>query len=168
MPKIISEFRREIEFRKRLVKSAKIFVPEFVLSEILEHADIGLDENREIMGLIIGKLYRDDNGEYAIVNRAATSSLIADPVSVKFDDAGIESMFDSLELNDDESVVGWYHSHLDIGCFMSETDIKTQDGIFGGECGFAMVVDPVRKEMKIFDSTPKEPKEVDMIIIESD
>lgn len=168
MPKVISDTRPEIMFRKRLVKAAKLFSPEHVISEMLEHADIGLDENREIMGLIIGTVYHDDDGLYAIADRAATSRLIADPVSVKFDEKGLEDMFENIELAEGESVIGWYHSHLDIGCFMSETDIKTQDGIFGGEFGIAIVIDPVRKEMKVFDSTPKEPKEIDMVIIESD
>lgn len=168
MPKVISESKSEIPFRKRAVRAAKLFTSEHVMSEMLEHADGGLDENKEIMGLIIGTFYRDDNGVYAIADRVATSRLIADPISVQFDKDSLEELFDSIELADEESVIGWYHSHLDIGCFMSETDVRTQDGIFGGECGFAIVIDPVRKELKIFDSTPNLPKEVDMVIIESD
>lgn len=166
MPRVISDTKPEIKFRKRAVRAAILFSPEHVISEILEHADIGLDENREIMGLIIGTVYRDDNGYYAIADRAATSKLIADPVSVKFDEKGLEEMFEAIELSEGESVIGWYHSHLDIGCFMSETDIRTQDGIFGGEFGIAIVIDPVRKEMKVFDSTPKHPMEIDMVITE--
>ena len=73
-----------------------------------------------------------------------------------------------LDLAEGESVIGWYHSHLDIGCFMSPTDIATQNGLFGGECGFALVIDPVRKEMKVFDSTPDAPAPADMVIMESD
>lgn len=168
MPKIISECRKKAEFRKRTVKSTSFFAPEYVISEILDHADEGLDENEEIMGLIIGTVYRDDIGEYAVAGRIATSKLIADPISVQFDIGDLEKMFDTLEFSQNETVIGWYHSHLDIGCFMSETDVKTQDGIFGGELGFALVVDPVRKEMKVFDTTPGNPKEVDMLIIESD
>ena len=168
MPKVISESRSEIRFKNRTVKAAKLFAPEHVISEMLDHADDGLDENKEIMGLIIGTFYRDDMGVYAIADRVVTSRLIANPIRVQFDKDSLEELFDSIELADGESVIGWYHSHLDIGCFMSETDVKTQDGIFGGECGFAVVIDPVRKELKIFDSTPKEPKEVDMVIIESD
>ena len=166
MVSIISGSSKEPEYRVRTVKSAKLFIPEFVISLMTDHADAGLDTDREIMGLMIGRFYRDDNGTYAVVDRPASSGLISDKFSVKFDKDSIEELFDSLEMGDGESVVGWYHSHLDIGCFMSPTDIATQNGLFGGECGFALVIDPVRQELKVFDSTLDDPQPVDIVIID--
>lgn len=165
MPKIVSSERRISVYRKRIVPAAKIFVSGMVLSAMAEHADVGFSSDREIMGLMIGRFYHDDNGEYAIVSRAVTSQLISDKFSVKFDISAFEELFDSLDLKDDENVVGWYHSHLDIGCFMSPTDEATQSGIFGDECGFALVIDPVRKELKVFGN---DSKPVDMVVIEDD
>lgn len=129
-----------------------------------DHADAGLDSDIEVMGLMIGRFYRDEHGVYAIVDRPVSSKLISDRFGVSFDKDSMEELFDSLDMDDGESIVGWYHSHLDIGCFMSPTDIATQNGLFGGECGFALVIDPVRKEIKIFDSTIDDPKPVDMIV----
>ena len=129
-----------------------------------DHADAGLDSDIEVMGLMIGRFYRDEHGIYAIVDRPVSSKLISDRFGVSFDKDSMEELFDSLDMDDGESIVGWYHSHLDIGCFMSPTDITTQNGLFGGECGFALVIDPVRKEIKIFDSTIDDPKPVDMIV----
>ena len=129
-----------------------------------DHADAGLDSDIEVMGLMIGRFYRDEHGIYAIVDRPVSSKLISDRFGVSFDKDSMEELFDSLDMDDGESIVGWYHSHLDIGCFMSPTDIATQNGMFGGECGFALVIDPVRKELKIFDSTIDDPKPVDMIV----
>ena len=129
-----------------------------------DHADAGLDSDIEVMGLMIGRFYRDEHGKYAIVDRPVSSKLISDRFGVSFDKDSMEELFDSLDMDDGESIVGWYHSHLDIGCFMSPTDIATQNGLFGGECGFALVIDPVRKEIKIFDSTIDDPKPVDMIV----
>ena len=129
-----------------------------------DHADAGLDSDIEVMGLMIGRFYRDEHGVYAIVDRPVSSKLISDRFGVSFDKDSMEELFDSLDMDDSESIVGWYHSHLDIGCFMSPTDIATQNGLFGGECGFALVIDPVRKEIKIFDSTIDDPKPVDMIV----
>ena len=166
MVSIISGSSKEPEYRVRTVKSAKLFIPEFVISLMTDHADAGLDTDREIMGLMIGRFYRDDNGTYAVVDRPVSSGLISDKFSVKFDKDSIEELFDSLEMGDGESVVGWYHSHLDIGCFMSPTDIATQNGLFGGECGFALVIDPVRQELKVFDSTLDDPQPVDIVIID--
>ena len=166
MVSIISGSSKEPEYRLRTVRSAKLFIPEFALSLMTDHADAGLDSDREIMGLMIGRFYRDDDGIYAVVDRPVSSGLISDRFSVRFDEKDMGELFDSLELDDGESVVGWYHSHLDIGCFMSPTDIATQNGLFGGECGFALVIDPVRQELKVFDSTPDDPKPVDIVIME--
>lgn len=166
-PNVVSEEGKETPYRKRSVSSARFFIAESVISRIADHADIGLESEREIMGLIIGNIYRDDGGEYAVVQDIITADLISDEVSVRFDPEGMEGMFDELdEMGCGTSVVGWYHSHLDYGCFMSKTDIETQDGIFGGETGFALVIDPVRKEIKIFDSTYGDPKSIDMIVME--
>ncbi len=164
--KIISSQKSEIEFRKRTVKGVRFYVSDITLSVITDHADAGLDEGIEIMGLLIGRFYKDDEGQYAVVSNIATSGLIADPMSVRFDKESMDELFDKLVLKDGECIVGWYHSHLNIGCFMSPTDVETQDGIFGGECGFAIVIDPVRKEMKVFDSTLKDPQPVDMIVMQ--
>ena len=164
MVSIISGLCKDAEYRKRAVKAAKLFIPEFALSLMADHADAGLDADREIMGLMIGRFYRDDDGMYAIVDRPVSSKLISDRFSVKFDEASMEELFDSLEMYEGESIVGWYHSHLDIGCFLSPTDISTQNGLFGGECGFALVIDPVRKEIKVFDSTIDNPQPADMVV----
>ena len=166
MVSIISGSSKDPEFRVRTVRSAKLFIPEFAISLMTDHADAGLDADKEIMGLMIGRFYRDDNGIYAVVDRPVSSKLISDRISVRFDEDSLEELFDSLELDEGESIVGWYHSHLDIGCFMSPTDIATQNGLFGGECGFALVIDPVRQELKVFDSTKDDPQPVDMVVIE--
>lgn len=147
---------------------AGLFVPEHVISLITDHADDGLAADKEVMGLIIGTVYHDDRGEYAVVSRAVTTDLISDEKSVRFDRDSLEKLFASIKLKESERVVGWYHSHLDAGCSMSPTDIKTQDGLFNGECGFAIVIDPVRQELMVFDSNPGDPHQTDMIIIESD
>ncbi len=166
--RIVSEDRKDIELRKRIVPAACVFMPEHIISIIADHADDGLDEDKETMGLLIGRFFRDDNGTYAIIDGIATAGLIADSSKVRFEKETMEDLFDQLVLKEDQCVVGWYHSHLDVGCFMSPTDISTQKGIFGDECGFALVIDPVRKELDVFDNDPDGPKHVDMVIIDND
>lgn len=168
MPRIISGKRYEPVYKKRVVPAAKIFIPEMMISLMAEHAQAGLDNKKEIMGLMIGTIYRDDNGEYAVVDRIATTDLIADAYSVKFDKGSFDKMFETMDIGEGECIVGWYHSHPGYGCFMSPTDIATQDGIFNGDCGFALVIDPVRTELKVFDSTPGNPQPVDMVVMDSD
>ena len=166
MVSIISGSAVEVEFKKRAVSAASFFIPEFALSLMAEHADAGLETDTEVMGLMIGRFYRDENGVYAVVDRPVSSKLISSRFDVGFDEEFMGELFDSLDMGEKECIVGWYHSHLDIGCFLSPTDIATQNGLFGGECGFALVIDPVRKEIKVFDSTIDEPKPADMVVID--
>ena len=166
MVSIISSSSAETEYRRRTVPAASIFIPEFALSLMADHADAGLETDTEVMGLMIGRFYKDEYGTYAVVDRPVSSKLISSRYGVRFDEESMGELFDSLEMGEKECVVGWYHSHLDIGCFLSPTDIATQNGLFGGECGFALVIDPVRKEIRVFDSTIDEPKKVDMVVID--
>ena len=166
--RIVSSDKGCVEYRKRMVRSAKIFVPEHVLSEMTDHAQAGLDEESEVIGLIIGEVYEDDGGKYAIIHRTTTSVLLADSRHAEFDERFFDEMFASMEFVGRECVVGWYHSHLDLCCYMSPVDVRTQDGIFSGEFGFAIVIDPVRRELKVFDTTIGDPQPIDMVIMEAD
>lgn len=47
-------------------------------------------------------------------------------------------------------VVGWYHSHPNLGAFFSGTDRKTQKAFFSNPYSLGLVVDPIRKKRKWF------------------
>ena len=47
-------------------------------------------------------------------------------------------------------VVGWYHSHPNLGVFFSGTDRATQSAFFNHPFALGLVVDPVRQERKCF------------------
>jgi proteasome lid subunit RPN8/RPN11 len=49
-----------------------------------------------------------------------------------------------------EVVVGWFHSHPDLGAFFSGTDRRTQAGFFHHPFSLGWVVDPVRGEQAWF------------------
>ncbi len=49
-----------------------------------------------------------------------------------------------------EVVVGWFHSHPDLGAFFSATDRRTQAGFFHHPFSLGWVVDPVRGEQAWF------------------
>ena len=49
-----------------------------------------------------------------------------------------------------EFVVGWFHSHPDIGAFFSGTDRRTQAGFFHHPFSVGWVIDPVRREQAWF------------------
>jgi proteasome lid subunit RPN8/RPN11 len=50
----------------------------------------------------------------------------------------------------DEKMVGWYHSHPDVGIFLSEYDTFIQTNFFAEPWQVAYVVDPIRDESAFF------------------
>jgi proteasome lid subunit RPN8/RPN11 len=60
-------------------------------------------------------------------------------------------------------VVGWYHSHPNLGVFFSGTDRRTQRAFFNHPHSLGLVIDPVRDEEKWFvggDSCEMRPSQV--------
>jgi proteasome lid subunit RPN8/RPN11 len=151
---------------RRRRANADLFVSEAALQQMLGHADEGAESNSEVMGLLAGNVFKDAVGMYAEVAKVVTSGLLSSDVSVRFDRSGMKTLFDALDgLNFEYVIVGWYHSHLGIGCFMSETDLKTHASAFSG-FGFAIVVDAVKKELKAFKSADDGVEEASMVVIE--
>lgn len=150
MPKIISSEKAEKEFRKRKVPGAELFMAESVISKMAFHADLGFADNEEVMGLLMGDVYVDGEGEYAVADGTATSGLVATGTSVRFDPDALEDLFSSLDENRSKTVVGWYHSHPDLGCYLSEKDMRTHSGIFGEKTRFSVVMDPSDQTMMVF------------------
>lgn len=165
MPKIISADTPETEFRTRPVKGVSLYVAEKVVASMTDHADRGYAEGKEVMGLLIGRILKDGEGMYVKAADAATSDLDADEASVRFRKETIEDLFDSMDRCEGDSVVGWYHSHLGIGCYLSDVDIKTHVGIFGDETGFAIVIDPSDSTLAAFSCGRDGPQKVPMIIM---
>ncbi|MCL2510104.1 MAG: hypothetical protein FWF07_03385 [Methanomassiliicoccaceae archaeon] len=165
MPKIISSDTPEIEFKKRPVKGVSFFISEDVVGSMTDHADRGYFENKEVMGLLIGHILKDDDGIYVKTADAVTSDLDADEASVRFKEETLEDLFESIDKCKGDAVVGWYHSHLGIGCYLSDVDIRTHTGIFGDETGFAIVIDPSDSTLAVFSCGEDGPKKVPMIIL---
>ncbi|MDY5871910.1 MAG: Mov34/MPN/PAD-1 family protein [Candidatus Methanomethylophilaceae archaeon] len=167
MTRIIDCTDMTTEERKRSVKGVPFFIRDDTVDVMTDHADSGLLDDSEIMGLMIGRVYRDGEGEYVMVDRTVSSVLDADEVSVRFDKNDMSQLIDSLdEMKDGERVVGWYHSHLGCGCFLSDTDLDTHSGIFGDGIGFAVVIDPVLRQLKVFGRTDEGLMPVQMIVME--
>ncbi len=167
MARIIDCTDMTTEERKRSVKGVPFFIRDDTVDVMTDHADSGLLDDSEIMGLMIGRVYRDGEGEYVMVDRTVSSVLDADEVSVRFDKNDMSQLIDSLdEMKDGERVVGWYHSHLGCGCFLSDTDLDTHSGIFGDGIGFAVVIDPVLRQLKVFGRTDEGLMPVQMIVME--
>ncbi|MDR3206330.1 MAG: Mov34/MPN/PAD-1 family protein [Candidatus Methanoplasma sp.] len=166
MPKVISARGPERKHRPRAVKGVRLFAAETAVREMIFHADAGAAVRKEVMGLMMGAAYCDDEGEYAVVTGTATSELDADEVSVRFDRGCMEELFGSMDSACGDEVVGWYHSHPGFGCYLSDTDIRTHEGIFGNDAGFALVIDPDAGTFAVFVCNDGAPETVRMVVME--
>jgi len=148
------------------VKGVSLYVAESAIASMTEHADEGYLENKEVMGLLVGRIMKDAEGTYVMAVDVATSDLDADEASVRFREEGFEGLFDSMDRCGEGVVVGWYHSHLGIGCYLSEVDIRTHTGIFGDEVGFAIVIDPSDSTLAAFACGRSGPEKAQMVVTE--
>ncbi len=125
-----------------------VYFQENVYQTIFQHLK---SKNVELGGVLIGSFYVDANNNVKIIE-------IKDSIpSEKYNSTGV-----SLEMNSDiwnkvakitnniDVVVGWYHSHPNLGVFFSSTDKYTQRHFFNNDYSVGLVVDPIRNEEKYF------------------
>ena len=116
------------------------------------HDDVALSPD-ERGGLLIGRAYADPQvvvAEQSVAARAFNST----GVSLRMESEIWEQARPLLK--DGLMVVGWYHSHPNLGAFFSDTDRTTQRHFFRNAFSLGLVIDPVRNELSAYvgpDST---------------
>jgi proteasome lid subunit RPN8/RPN11 len=105
----------------------------------------------ELGGLLVGQAYAGADGTLQII--AANHGV----ESRAFDSTGVSLRMETEVWNSARplldrgaAVVGWYHSHPDLGAFFSDTDRTTQRSFFRQVFSIGIVIDPIRKELKAF------------------
>ena len=97
-------------------------------------------------GILVGKM----KDEELLINGLETGQQSATHVHVTLhDEFLVETATKYAER--DEKIVGWYHSHPKMGCFMSSTDIDTQrryQALFPN--AVALVIDPQRSIFRFY------------------
>jgi proteasome lid subunit RPN8/RPN11 len=116
------------------------------LAHLGQHAD-------EQGGLLLGEVFAEDD------DPAATRVILVTQAvpSRDFDSTGMSLRMEAgvwsdarARLGARELVVGWYHSHPDLGAFFSGTDRRTQRAFFPHAYSVGWVVDPLRGEAAVF------------------
>jgi len=134
-------------------QKVRVFLSRDGADDLVAHCEAQAETRVEAMGFLAGGVFSWKGRSYTVIRDAVTTSLDASAISVRFDRDGFPELFSNLDqLGYDYLLVGWYHSHPGYGCFMSETDLQTQGSSFSEAYHVALVVDPVRKEMKAFGS----------------
>jgi proteasome lid subunit RPN8/RPN11 len=104
-------------------------------------------------GLLVGQAFRGcgsmDEPELVAVDRSVESTAFdATGVSLRMEAAVWEAARPLLR--DEARIVGWYHSHPDLGAFFSDTDRTTQRAFFRQRYSVGIVIDPVRAQLRAY------------------
>jgi proteasome lid subunit RPN8/RPN11 len=131
--------------------------PVYIYKHVLEEIK-GLSSNSEyeIFGYLIGLIFTWSHKKYVIIkNQIHLRDLIKSEKYLTHDIKGTAGNyvreFQKLkQKNKNFLVIGWWHSHINIGCFLSPTDIHTQECFFPESYQIALVVDPIRREYQFY------------------
>lgn len=118
--------------------------------KIRDHLD---SRNTELGGLLVGRVISrrdliDGIIFIEVTDSIASTDFYSTPVSLTM---GTE-VWDkaSLESNSQNFVIGWYHSHPNLGAFFSSTDRSTQSKFFNHKYSIGLVIDPIREQESCF------------------
>ena len=146
---------------------SRAYISSKALKAIMAHCERQARDGLEAMGFLSGGVFSWKGKAYTVARDALTAPLEATAVHVRFDRTGFQGLFEQLDrLEYEYIIVGWYHSHPGYGCFMSGTDQETQMSGFSEPFHVALVVDPVKKEMRAFRLArrPKGPSGKDIVV----
>ncbi|MEK0193473.1 hypothetical protein [Microcoleus anatoxicus] len=149
IPKKVSEFTAERGIQEAAVS------PVYLKAEALNSLKVHLASNLRVEqgGILFGNAYEDEFlGIYVeIVAAVAAPATIGTGVHLEFTpDSWLGIMDYARHQHPQENIVGWYHSHPNIGVFMSGTDMNTQGAFFSHPWCLSIVHDPVRLTIGYF------------------
>lgn len=129
-----------------------ILIRKSVLDQIQTH--LRSDTSVEKGGLLIGQAYFDDNNSrylLKITDQFEANDGVETSSTFTYTPSTWERLLPKLQnLSQNTTILGSYHSHPDMGVFLSSTDMETQTEIFNANWQVAMVVDPVSSEVGFF------------------
>ncbi|MHA1916196.1 MAG: Mov34/MPN/PAD-1 family protein [Promethearchaeota archaeon] len=150
-----------------------VYIKAKVLDEITE---ISKTSPKEIFGYLVGDILKWKEKIYVRIE--AQIFILGALYSEKYSFSQIEGTagaynkkFNRLKKKrkfQNLRIVGWWHTHPGLGCFLSEVDLKTQKFFFPESYQIALVIDPLRSEYKIFTldkQSEKKYKEVSNAVI---
>jgi proteasome lid subunit RPN8/RPN11 len=147
--KKLSQFLSEkgISYQK-----SQIYILEDAFHSITNHleSDVTIEQG----GILFGHAYQDPNYDRSYVEITAAipaPATIGTGSHLEFTSESWSGIMEyARKKHPQENIVGWYHSHPNIGVFMSATDWRTQRAFFYHPWSVSIVCDPVRQEIGCF------------------
>lgn len=115
-----------------------------------------LQGNEEVGGVLIGRVYTNpDDGKpwIAITNSLEAKSAIENRASFTFTSATWVEFHQRVEEESSfsgKSFLGWYHTHPDLGVYLSSYDVFVHEYFFDKPWQVALVIDPESREASFF------------------
>jgi proteasome lid subunit RPN8/RPN11 len=128
----------------------RVLMSEAAFDRAVERGDGDL--SREIGGVLVGELVRDDAGPYLRID-ATIDALHAEEkgAELTFTHATWEHIHKEMDgKHQDRKVVGWYHTHPGFGVFLSDRDQFIHKSFFNLPFQVAFVYDPKTHEHGMF------------------
>ncbi len=129
----------------------QVYILETAHTTLLEH--LREDTKVEHGGILFGNAYRDyEYGIYVEITAAVPApATMGTGVYLEFTaESWLKIMDYAKAAHPDANIVGWYHSHPNLGVFMSGTDMRTQRAFFYHPWCSSIVFDPVRNQIAYF------------------
>lgn len=149
-----------------LMLGVRIYALQSCVETVRSHVD---SDPKEVGGLLLGQVWQQKKN---VQNPAGALTILVEAIpSVDYRNTSV-----SLEMGTDvwsqvnerlsaeNIVVGWYHSHPNLGAFFSDTDRKTQRAFFNHYYSLGWVIDPIRDVQRVF--VGKDSKEYQPSILE--
>jgi proteasome lid subunit RPN8/RPN11 len=127
-----------------------------VSQEVMQRVNrlVGVTLEREIGGFLLGNRYRCPNSqrEYVIIDQYSAAQFTESTgVSLAFTKEAWAQMDDELSGKfRGKKLVGWYHSHPNMGIFLSRWDVELHDGRFPADWMSALVIEPGKHDAGFF------------------
>ncbi len=128
----------------------RVFLSEEAFDRAVARGDS--DTTREIGGVLVGELLRDDAGPYLRIE-TTIDALHAEEkgAELTFTHATWEHIHKEMDgKHENKRVVGWYHTHPGFGVFLSDRDQFIQKSFFNLPFQVAFVYDPKSHEHGMF------------------
>lgn len=171
-PRQLSELIRQLSFvdalvlLRRLAQCSQVIVGRSCREGIAAHLQT---RRTELGGLLVGRAFSPDAdlpttwGHVVVLEDFVPSEECrTSGVSLAM---GTEVWNRARERLGNRIVVGWYHSHPNLGAFFSGTDRRTQQYFFNRPYSIGLVIDPIRSEEAWFigpEATPLARRPLDL------
>jgi proteasome lid subunit RPN8/RPN11 len=118
--------------------------------DLLQHVN---SATVEVGGMLLGEVFRDEDGRIALDILHAIPALGAkqEPTYYKLTDEAWDHICKVRdEIDPDMLILGWYHSHPNLGAFYSGTDRASQKAFYNRPWNLGLVIDPYRHDLALF------------------